>query len=288
MKRLILLLFWLGATALNAQEPAFCQTMLQKARAALQARDYNRAREYCESALPLCPQSADSIRSAMTRISKAIDDEKKRADRSARANRYAALALTKAKTDYTLGWHLACLAYQTAYDSIQHAGTEPGVSGITNDLFSDTDAWLYKTLEGHTDAVDGAVYSPDGAYILTWSADNTARLWDKSGMPVKTLEGHTSTVTGAIFSPDGQFILTWSYDKTARLWDKNGLPVKTLEGHTAAVYGAVYSPDGAYILTWSYDNTARLWEGFPLYIKHHWAPNAEVKRLQAQVEGVER
>lgn len=247
MKRLILLLFWLGATALHAQEPAFCDTMLQKARAALQARDYNRAREYCESALPLCPQSADSIRSAMTRISKAIDDEKKRADRSARANRYAALALTKAKTDYTLGWHLACLAYQTAYDSIQHAGTEPGVSGITNELFSDTDAWLYKTLEGHTNWVLGAVYSPDGQYILTWSRDSTARLWDK-----------------------------------------NGLPVKTLEGHTAAVDGAVYSPDGAYILTWSEDKTARLWEGFPLYIKHHWAPNAEVKRLQAQVEGVER
>ena len=219
MKLLLTTLFCLCCAAASAQEPAFCQTMLQKARTALAERDYNRAREYCESALPLCPQSADSIRSTMARISKAIDDEKNRADRSAKANRLAALALAKAKTDYTLAWHLAYLAYQASYDSTQHGSTEPGVSGIMNNLFSDRDAWFYKTLEGHTSSVSGAVFSPDGQFILTCSADKTARLWDKNGLPIKTLEGHTSYVYGAVFSPDGQFILTRSDDKTARLWD---------------------------------------------------------------------
>ena len=74
-------------------------------------------------------------------------------------------------------------------------------------------------VEGHTDNLTGAVFSPDGQFILTWSDDKTARLWDKNGMSVKTFFGHTAYVSDAVFSPDGQFILTASGGKTIRLWD---------------------------------------------------------------------
>ena len=38
---------------------------------------------------------------------------------------------------------------------------------------------------GHTDWVQGVAYSPDGKYVLTGSADKTARLWDvQSGKEV--------------------------------------------------------------------------------------------------------
>ena len=201
-----------------------------------------------------------------------IQRQKDASDKSARANRLAAMALQKGKTDYTMGWHLAYLAYQASFDSAQGGSTEPGVSGIMHDIVSDQSQCLYyKTLEGHTDYVYGAVFSPDGQFILTCSRDNTARLWGKNGMPLKTLEGHTSYVNSAVFSPEGQFILTCSADNTARLWDKNGMPLKTLEGHTYSVSGAVSSPDGQSILTCSADKTARLWEPFPLYIQHHWS-----------------
>ncbi|MEO6039371.1 MAG: hypothetical protein ABIQ93_13240, partial [Saprospiraceae bacterium] len=146
----------------------------------------------------------------------------RRADRSARANRLAALALNKVKADYTLSWHLAYMAYQTSYDSVQAGGTEPGVSGIMDGIFSDSDQWLYKIFKGPTSSIQGAVFSPDGNYILTYSSDSTARLWDKNGLLLKTLQGHASRVKGAVFSPDVNYILTCSEDHTARLWDKNG------------------------------------------------------------------
>ena len=87
------------------------------------------------------------------------------------------------------------------------------------------------TLKGHTSGVYRAVFSPDGARILTASADNTARLWDADGKPLATLKGHTELAWRAVFSPDGGRILTASWDSTARLWDADGKPLGTLKGH---------------------------------------------------------
>ena len=44
-------------------------------------------------------------------------------------------------------------------------------------------------LEGHEDAVRGAEELSDGR-LLTWSVDNTARLWSASGEALSTLRGH--------------------------------------------------------------------------------------------------
>ncbi|MGA2292470.1 WD40 repeat domain-containing protein, partial [Bradyrhizobium sp.] len=62
--------------------------------------------------------------------------------------------------------------------------------------------------------------SPDGARIVTASADRTARVWDPaSGEMLRELKGHGSDVTSAAFSPDGARIVTASRDGTARVWD---------------------------------------------------------------------
>ena len=59
---------------------------------------------------------------------------------------------------------------------------------------------------------------PDGR-ILSWSWDETLRLWDgESGEPIGVLEGHTAGVEGAELLPDSR-ILSWSGDGTLRLWD---------------------------------------------------------------------
>ena len=42
--------------------------------------------------------------------------------------------------------------------------------------------WQSETLQGHSGSVSSAKFSPDGAQIVTASDDNTARIWDVSGL----------------------------------------------------------------------------------------------------------
>src|SRR5262249_10971730 len=63
----------------------------------------------------------------------------------------------------------------------------------------------------HQDEVVGAAFSPDGARILTASADHSAKLWDAiSGKLMASFDHLNSTVLHALFSPDGTRILTAS------------------------------------------------------------------------------
>ena len=65
--------------------------------------------------------------------------------------------------------------------------------------------------------------SPDNRWVVTGSADKTARLWDLSAKdpaanPV-VLRGHDGPVNAVAISPDNRWVVTGSEDKTARLWD---------------------------------------------------------------------
>ncbi len=121
---------------------------------------------------------------------------------------------------------------------------------------------LTTLLRGHQDLIKSATYSPDGAYIVTASADNTARIWDsRTGRLLAKLAGHKNSVLSASYSPDGHYIVTASYDNTAHVWDsRSGELLGTLTGHTEPVNSALYSPDGKQIVTASADDTARIWD----------------------------
>ena len=71
----------------------------------------------------------------------------------------------------------------------------------------------------------GAAFNGDESRILTWSEDDTARLWDAAtGQEVVAPLRHEGAVRGAAFNGDASRILTWSEDNTARLWDISRLP----------------------------------------------------------------
>ena len=84
-------------------------------------------------------------------------------------------------------------------------------------------------------AVQGALALEDGR-LLSWSRDNTLRLWGADGAPGPALEGHEDWVRGALALEDGR-LLSWSDDNTLRLWGADGAPGPALEGHEGWVNG---------------------------------------------------
>jgi WD40 repeat protein len=80
-----------------------------------------------------------------------------------------------------------------------------------------------RELLGHVGAVRTARFSPDDAFVVTASNDETARVWDREHGQLLAVLAHTdSWVNDAVFSPDGSRIATARGDGVAEIWQ---LPV---------------------------------------------------------------
>jgi WD40 repeat protein len=112
----------------------------------------------------------------------------------------------------------------------------------------------------HQNEVNHAVFSPDGARILTASSDKTAKLWDATLGKLIVSFKHQDEVLYAAFSADGARILTASKDKTAKLWDASSEKFSASFAHQEAVANAAFSANGARVLTASTDHSVNLWD----------------------------
>jgi|GEM_PF-1283760 len=121
---------------------------------------------------------------------------------------------------------------------------------------------MVRTIDGHTDGVWSAQYSPDGKFILTsGSGDSTARIWNAtSGEQLYVFSGHTDWVIDANWNSDGTRIVTASNDNSAKVWDAStGQELFSIVGHQDDLRSAWFSPDDEQILTSGHDGTVRLW-----------------------------
>ena len=93
---------------------------------------------------------------------------------------------------------------------------------IATRVWSSNGGWIY-TLN-HTGAkINGASISQDSKYVLTYSNDRTAKLWDvestQQGSYKTTLRGHNSPVISAEISSDNKKALTLDTSGKAIIWD---------------------------------------------------------------------
>ncbi|KAI9753229.1 MAG: hypothetical protein M1815_006294 [Lichina confinis] len=74
--------------------------------------------------------------------------------------------------------------------------------------------------QGHFDAMNALVYSPDGQRVVTAADDGKVKVWDiSSGFCIATFTEHSSGVTDCAFAKKGSVLFTCSLDGSVRAWD---------------------------------------------------------------------
>lgn len=133
-----------------------------------------------------------------------------------------------------------------------------------------------RVFEGHKGPVTGALVLK-GERVLSWSADNTLRVWDvDTGEAVAVLSGHTDDVDGALQLSGGR-VLTWSKDGALRVWNfETGEMVAELAGYKGNVSGVLPLTEDR-LLSWSEDGTLRIWDA---------ANNRCVREFKISTEGI--
>ncbi|HEU5104088.1 MAG TPA: AAA-like domain-containing protein, partial [Roseiflexaceae bacterium] len=143
------------------------------------------------------------------------------------------------------------LGLKIAIEGAHRNPTNPEISRILRAAVKRSH--LRSVLNGHTEEVKSAAFSPDDQRIVTTSQDTTTRLWawnTISGTQAHALAAQPKGVNSAMFSPDGRLIVTAGQDTTARIWEvESGREVALLKANDEPVYSAAFSPDGRLIVT---------------------------------------
>ncbi|MEM7795050.1 MAG: hypothetical protein AAF579_11460 [Cyanobacteria bacterium P01_C01_bin.118] len=140
----------------------------------------------------------------------------------------------------------------------------------------DADGNLLKTLKGHKDDVVGVKFSPDQKFLVSISADRTAKLWHLThSNALKTLTSDFGDIESwhrisnfINFSPEGKVFTTIKAisnsekDSSIQLWRMDGTPAKQLTT-TRDIYSSsqhsIFSEDGQRLVVLG-DNASTLFQ----------------------------
>jgi len=118
-------------------------------------------------------------------------------------------------------------------------------------------------LRGHNEMyqVHGVLFALDTGRLVSWSGDDSVRIWDvPSGTELGVLR-HPASVNGVVFALNGRRLVSACGDKMLRIWDSNsGEELTRLSGHDELVECVALAPDGRHLASGSWDNTVRIWD----------------------------
>jgi len=115
---------------------------------------------------------------------------------------------------------------------------------------------LRRVLTGHAAEVWAVAVAPDGSWLVTASADGTARVWDPTTGKERATLTHHSAVDEVAVAPDGSWLATRSSDGTVTAWDTVTWRTRlTLANKVSAV---AIAPDGTWLATARSHHTVQL------------------------------
>lgn len=121
---------------------------------------------------------------------------------------------------------------------------------------------LVLPLNGDTQGLYSADFSPDGHQVVTAGQDGKAQIWDaRTGVNLWTATSTGGGIKRALFSPDSRWLVTAGDDMRGQLWNTaTRTRGPTLVGHSNGITSAAFSRDSRLVVTGSKDGTVRVWE----------------------------
>lgn len=141
------------------------------------------------------------------------------------------------------------------------AGGPPAKSGEVK-IFNVVSQKPILHIEGHTDTIYDAVFSPSGKILATSSYDRLIKLWDvKSGEELRTLKDHIDAVYSLAFTPDGQHLISGAADRSLKIWSvSDGERLYTISDPLEGINAIAIDSSGKRVAAGGLDRTIRIWE----------------------------